>query len=74
MFLDKAVACTKDKVLRSVSEVFGSWATDFVNALEPKVEEVSARLLKTSTSGWVMCMVGLARILHPDFYMELKVG
>ena len=23
---------------------------------------------------WVMCMVGLSRILHPDFYMELKVG
>lgn len=46
MFLDKAVACTKDKMLRSLSEVFDSWATDYLNALEPKVEEVSAQLLK----------------------------
>jgi len=47
MFFDKAVTCTNNELVRSVSEVFDSWTTDLTKVLEQKVEDVSSQLLQT---------------------------
>ena len=47
----KAVTCTKDKLMRSSSTVYDSWATSFVNTTEDNLKLISVKLQDICNEG-----------------------
>ena len=50
-FLIEAVACTNDQLMRSVSTVYDSWATSFINTTEDKLQLISTQLQEMCDEG-----------------------
>lgn len=49
--LTKASSCTNDKLMRSASTVFDSWATSFINTTDNKLESISVKLQEMCNEG-----------------------